>query len=207
MDVSGFVVWFTGLSGAGKSTLSGLLSEELRRRGVHVEVLDGDEVRTHLSKGLGFSKEDRDTNILRIGFVANLLTRNGVATICCPISPYKETRDACRAEIGEFVEVYVHATVAEIAEHRDPKGLYKKALAGEITGFTGVDDPYEVPEHPEIYVDTESQTPEESLQFVLTRLKDLGRIADDTVLVTGDRAHSGMTDLRVDAAGTVVKEH
>ena len=206
-DQKGFTVWFTGLSGSGKSTIAEMLFHEFKAREMQTEILDGDEVRKNLSKGLGFSKEDRDTNILRIGFVANLLTRNGVATICCPISPYKETRDACRAEIGEFVEVYVHATVAEIAEHRDPKGLYKKALAGEITGFTGVDDPYEVPEHPEIYVDTESQTPEESLQFVLTRLKDLGRIADDTVLVTGDRAHSGMTDLRVDAAGTVVKEH
>ena len=173
------------------------------------EILDGDEVRKNLSKGLGFSKEDRDTNIMRIGYVAHLLTRNGVAAICCPISPYKATRDAVRELTGDFVEVYVHATVDEIAAHRDPKGLYKKALAGELAGFTGVDPgaPYEAPEHREIYVDTETQTPEESLQFVLTRLKELGRIADDTVMVTGDRAHSGMTDLRVDAAGTVVKEH
>ena len=115
-----------------------MLFHEFKARGLKTEILDGDEVRKNLSKGLGFSKEDRDTNILRIGFVAHLLTRNGVATICCPISPYKETRDAVREQIGEFVEVYVHATVDEIAAHRDPKGLYKKALAGEITGFTGV---------------------------------------------------------------------
>ncbi|MEX1264934.1 MAG: adenylyl-sulfate kinase [Actinomycetota bacterium] len=205
----GFTVWFTGLSGSGKSTIAEMLFHELRARGLKTEILDGDEVRKNLSKGLGFSKEDRDTNIMRIGFVANLLTRNGVATICCPISPYKETRDACREQIGEFVEVYVHATVEEIAAHRDPKGLYRKALAGEITGFTGVDPeaPYEAPEDPEIRVDTLSQSPDESLQLVLTRLKELGRIDDDTVLVTGDRDHSGMTDLRVSEAGTVVKEH
>ena len=203
----GFTVWFTGLSGSGKSTIAEMLYHEFQARGRKTEILDGDEVRKNLSKGLGFSKEDRDTNILRIGFVANLLTRNGVATICCPISPYKETRDACRETIGEFVEVYVHATVDEIAANRDPKGLYKKALAGEITGFTGVDDPYEVPENPEITVDTLSQTPEESLQHVLTRLRALGRIDDDTVHVTGDRVHSGLTDLRVSEAGTVVKEH
>ncbi len=208
-DHDGFTIWFTGLSGSGKSTIAEMLFHELRARGLRTEILDGDEVRKNLSKGLGFSKEDRDTNIMRIGFVADLLTRNGVATICCPISPYKETRDACREMIGEFVEVYVHATVDEIAAHRDPKGLYKKALAGEIKEFTGVspDAPYEVPEHPEITVDTLSQAPEDSLQHVLTRLKELGRIDDDAVLVTGDRAHSGMTDLRVTEAGTVVKEH
>jgi len=208
-EQQGFTVWFTGLSGSGKSTIAEMLFHELRARGLKTEILDGDEVRKNLSKGLGFSKEDRDTNIMRIGFVANLLTRNGVATICCPISPYKETRDACREQIGEFVEVYVHATVDEIAAHRDPKGLYKKALAGEIKEFTGVspDAPYEVPENPEIRVDTLLQSPEESLGFVLGRLKELGRIDDDSVLVTGDRAHSGMTDLRVSEAGTVVKEH
>ena len=205
----GFTVWFTGLSGSGKSTIAEMLYHEFQAREMKTEILDGDEVRKNLSKGLGFSKEDRDTNILRIGFVASLLTRNGVATICCPISPYKETRDACRDLIGEFVEVYVHATVDEIAANRDPKGLYKKALAGELAGFTGVDPgaPYEVPEDPELVVDTESQTPEESLQTVLTRLKELGRIEDDTVLVTGDRLHSGLTDLRVADSGHVVKEH
>ncbi|CAN5743411.1 N/A [soil metagenome] len=203
----GFTVWFTGLSGSGKSTIAEMLHHEFAARGVKTEILDGDEVRKNLSKGLGFSKEDRDTNILRIGYVAHLLTRNGVVTIACPISPYKATRDAVREQIGEFVEVHVDATVDEIAEHRDPKGLYKKALAGEITGFTGVDDPYEAPVEPEIYIDTLSQTPEESLQLVLSRLKELGRIDDDSVLVTGDRAHSGMTDLRVSETGTVVKEH
>ena len=205
----GFTVWFTGLSGSGKSTIAEMLYHEFQAREMKTEILDGDEVRKNLSKGLGFSKEDRDTNILRIGFVANLLTRNGVATICCPISPYRETRDACRELIGEFVEVYVHATVDEIAANRDPKGLYKKALAGEIKEFTGVspDAPYEVPEDPELVVDTESQTPEESLQVVLTRLKELGRIEDDAVHVTGDRLHSGLTDLRVADSGHVVKEH
>jgi adenylyl-sulfate kinase len=206
-EQQGFTVWFTGLSGSGKSTIAEMLYHEFRARDLKTEILDGDEVRKNLSKGLGFSKEDRDTNILRIGYVADLLTRNGVATIACPISPYKETRDAVRAQIGEFVEVHVDATVEEIAAHRDPKGLYKKALAGEITGFTGVDDPYEAPESPEIHVDTLSQTPEESLQHVLTRLKELGRIDDDRALVSGDRVHSGLTDLRVSEAGTVVKEH
>ncbi|MGZ4131463.1 MAG: adenylyl-sulfate kinase [Actinomycetota bacterium] len=206
-EQQGFTVWFTGLSGSGKSTIAEMLYHEFQARGMKTEILDGDVVRQNLSKGLGFSKEDRDLNILRIGFVANLLTRNGVATICCPISPYKETRDANRALIGEFVEVYVHATVDEIAAHRDPKGLYKKALAGEITGFTGVDDPYEAPEDPEIVVDTMSQTPEESLQFVMTRLKELGRIDSDEVMIEGDRVHSGMTDLRVAESGHVVKEH
>ena len=143
MTDKGFTIWFTGLSGAGKSTIAEMLYHELKARELKTEILDGDEVRKNLSKGLGFSKEDRDTNIARIAFVADLLTRNGVATICCPISPYRATRDAARELIGEFIEVYVHATVDEIAEHRDPKGLYKKALAGEITGFTGVDDHYE----------------------------------------------------------------
>ncbi len=206
-DQKGFTVWFTGLSGAGKSTIAEMLYHEFQDRGLKTEILDGDEVRKNLSKGLGFSKEDRDTNIMRIGFVANLLTRNGVATICCPISPYKETRDACRALIGEFVEIYVYATVEEIASHRDPKGLYKKALAGEITGFTGVDDPYEAPEHPELVVDTEAQTPEESLQSVLDRLTELGYLEEASIHVSGDRVHSGLTDLRVAETGHVIKEH
>ena len=199
----GFTVWFTGLSGAGKSTIAEMLYHEFQARGMRTEILDGDVVRQNLSKGLGFSKEDRDTNILRIGFVAELLTRNGVATICCPISPYRETRDQVRAQIGDFVEVYVHATIQELSEHRDPKGLYKKALAGEITGFTGVDDPYERPDDPELVLDTMVDTPEESLQRTLSRLKELGYLEDDTPLVQGERRHSGMTDLRLTEAGDV----
>ena len=206
-EQSGFTVWFTGLSGSGKSTIAEMLFHEFQARGLKTEILDGDVVRQNLSKGLGFSKEDRDTNILRIGFVADLLTRNGVATICCPISPYKATRDANRELIGDFVEVYVHATLEELAENRDPKGLYKKAMAGEIKGFTGVDDPYEVPENPELVVDTMVEGPEESLQHVLDKLQELGYIEDSAVMVEGDRVHSGMTDLRVHGSGHVVKEH
>jgi adenylylsulfate kinase len=205
----GFTIWFTGLSGSGKSTIAEMLYHELKARGLKTEILDGDEVRKNLSKGLGFSKEDRDTNIARIAYVANLLTRNGVATICCPISPYRATRDAARELIGDFVEVYVSATVDEIAANRDPKGLYKKALAGEMPGFTGVDPdaPYEEPLQAELVLDTLSESPEQSLQNVLTKLAELGRIQDATPMIEGDRVHSGMTDLRVSDTGTVVKEH
>jgi adenylylsulfate kinase len=204
-EEKGFTVWFTGLSGAGKSTIAEMLYHELQARNLKTEILDGDVVRQNLSKGLGFSKEDRDTNIRRIGFVAELLTRNGVATICCPISPYRETRDEIRAKIGDFVEVYVHATVDEIAEHRDPKGLYKKALAGEITGFTGVDDPYEEPENPELVLDTMVEEPIESLQHVLTKLQELGYIEDAGIMIEGERRHSGLTDLRVTQSGHVAE--
>jgi adenylylsulfate kinase len=204
----GFTVWFTGLSGAGKSTIAEMLFHEFQSRGMKTEILDGDVVRQNLSKGLGFSKEDRDLNIMRIGFVANLLTRNGVATICCPISPYRETRDAVREEIGAFVEVYVHATVDEIAAHRDPKGLYAKALAGDLPGFTGVDPdaPYEAPEHAELVLDTLAETPRQSLQNVLTTLMKLGYLDTDEPMAEGDRLHSGMTDLRVHDTGHVVNE-
>lgn len=205
-EPKGFTVWFTGLSGAGKSTVAEMLYHEFQARRMKTEILDGDVVRQNLSKGLGFSKEDRDTNVLRIGFVAELLTRNGVATICCPISPYKETRDRVRAMIGEFVEVYVHATLDELSQNRDPKGLYKKALAGEIKGFTGVDDPYEVPERPELVLDTMVESPEGSLQRTLTRLQELGYLEDDSILVEGDRLHSGLTDLRVHETGHVISE-
>jgi adenylylsulfate kinase len=204
-EQKGFTVWFTGLSGAGKSTIAEMLFHEFQARGLKTEILDGDVVRQNLSKGLGFSKEDRDTNVLRIGFVADLLTRNGVATICCPISPYKATRDQVRELVGEFVEVYVHATLEELASHRDPKGLYKKALAGELTGFTGVDDPYERPETPELVLDTMVETPEESLARTLTCLRDLGYLQDDTVMAGGQRRHSGLTDLRVSESGHVVE--
>jgi adenylyl-sulfate kinase len=205
-EPKGFTVWFTGLSGAGKSTVAEMLYHEFQARQMKTEILDGDVVRQNLSKGLGFSKEDRDTNVLRIGFVAELLTRNGVATICCPISPYKETRDQVRAMIGEFVEVYVHATLDELSQNRDPKGLYKKALAGEIKGFTGVDDPYEVPERPELVLDTMVESPEGSLQRTLTRLQEIGYLEDDSILVEGDRLHSGLTDLRVHETGHVISE-
>ena len=204
-EQKGFTVWFTGLSGAGKSTIAEMLYHEFQARGLRTEILDGDVVRQTLSKGLGFSKEDRDMNIMRIGFVADLLTRNGVATICCPISPYREARAAVRAQIGAFVEVYVYATVDEIKDHRDPKGLYKKALAGEIKNFTGVDDPYERPEDPELVVDTMTQTPEESLQEVLRRLAELGYLQDAEVRAGGRKVHSGLTDLRVTESGHVAE--
>jgi adenylylsulfate kinase len=193
-EQQGFTVWFTGLSGAGKSTLAEMLFHELRRRDMKVELLDGDVIRTNLSKGLGFSKEDRDTNILRIGFVANLLTRNGVATITSAISPYRDVRGECRSMIKDFVEVHVDATVDECAR-RDVKGLYEKAFRGEIKGFTGVDDPYEKPQSPEIYIDTMKQEPIESLQHILDSLFDMGLIADSQLLVHEASAHSGFTDL------------
>lgn len=169
----GFTVWFTGLSGSGKSTLAELLVEVLEERGHRYELLDGDVVRTHLSKGLGFSKEDRDTNILRIGWVAERLTYHGAAVVCSAISPYREARDQVRANIPAFVEVYVQCSVEECAR-RDRKGLYEKAFRGEITGFTGVDDPYEPPEHPEVGVDTERLSPEECLKILVRRLEELG---------------------------------
>ena len=169
----GFTVWFTGLSGSGKSTLAELLVEVLEERGHRYELLDGDVVRTHLSKGLGFSKEDRDTNILRIGWVAERLTYHGAAVVCSAISPYREARDQVRANIPAFVEVYVQCSVEECAR-RDRKGLYEKAFRGEITGFTGVDDPYEPPENPEVVVDTERLSPEECLEILVRRLEELG---------------------------------
>jgi adenylylsulfate kinase len=174
----GFTLWFTGLSGSGKSTIAHLVGPELDARGCVVEYLDGDTVRTHLSKGLGFSKEDRDTNIERIGWVASRLTRQGGAIICAAISPYVATRQKVREmveEFGRFVEVYVQASVDECAR-RDVNGLYAKAFAGEIKGFTGVDDPYEAPPSPEIVVDTETQTPEESARIVVEQLEALGLV-------------------------------
>lgn len=172
----GFTVWFTGLSGAGKSTVSEIVDKELRRRRVKVEVLDGDVVRTHLSKGLGFSKEDRDINIRRIGWVCEVLSRNGVCAIAAAISPYRDIRDEIRAKIQHFVEVYVEAPIGVLAE-RDVKGLYKKALAGEIKGFTGVDDPYEPPLHPEVICYSDGrETPAQSAAKVIAKLEEMGLI-------------------------------
>ena len=174
----GFTLWFTGLSGAGKSTIAHLVGPELERRGHVVEYLDGDTVRTHLSRGLGFSKEDRDTNIERIGWVASRLTRHGAAVLAAAISPYEETRAKARAmveEWGAFVEVHVRASVEECAR-RDVKGLYEKAFRGEIKGFTGVDDPYEEPSAPELVVDTERHEPEESAALIVARLEELGLV-------------------------------
>lgn len=171
----GFTVWFTGLPSAGKSTLAELLAVKLHERGHGVEVLDGDVVRQHLSKGLGFSKEDRDENIRRIGFVCALLTRHGATAIAAAISPYRAIRDEVRESVGNFVEVYVKASV-ETCIQRDVKGLYKKALAGEIKGFTGVDDPYEPPLKPELTIETEKESPQESVARILRGLEDLGYV-------------------------------
>ena len=171
----GFVVWFTGLSGAGKSTIANALAAELERRGRHVELLDGDEVRTHLSRGLGFSKEDRDTNIRRIGYVARLVARSGGVAITAAISPYREVRDEVRAQTPNFVEVFARCPLDTLVE-RDVKGLYKKAIAGEIANFTGVSDPYEEPLHPEVVCDTSRETLEQSLSKVIGALERLGHL-------------------------------
>src|SRR5437773_6897626 len=172
----GFTLWFTGLSGSGKTTIAHLVGPAIEQRGPIVEYLDGDTVRTHLSKGLGFSKEDRDANIERIGWVAARLTRHGAAVIAAAISPYEETRQKARElveEWGTFVEVHIAASGEECAR-RDVKGLYEKAVKGEIKGFTGVDDPYESPSSPELVLDTEAHDPEESAQLVVAKLEQLG---------------------------------
>ena len=173
MSNKGFTIWFTGLSGAGKSTLSEALEERLKARERNVEILDGDIVRTHLSKGLGFSREDRDTNIKRIAFVCSLLTRNGVICISAAIAPYRQARQWARQEIGNFVEVYVKCPI-EVCRQRDVKGLYKLVDEGKIKGFTGVDDPYEEPEHPELVVETDKETIEESVGRIFAKLEELG---------------------------------
>ncbi len=172
----GFTIWLTGLSGAGKSTIAERLAADLKAAGRNVEVLDGDIVRTNLSKGLGFTKEDRDTNIRRIGFVSQLLSRNGVATIVAAISPYQEIRDEVREMIGDFVEVHVHASLDELVK-RDVKGLYEKAIRGEIKNFTGVSDPYEAPPTPEVQLDTETESIDESVAKIMVALGDLGYVA------------------------------
>ena len=172
----GFTLWFTGLSGAGKSTISGIIEKRLREAGAKVEVLDGDVVRENLSKGLGFSKEDRDENIRRIGFVCELLSRNGVIAMVAAISPYRAVREQIRQRIQNFVEVYVECPL-EVVAGRDVKGLYKKAIAGEIPQFTGVSDPYEPPLNPEVVVQSASQSPEESANRVWAKLEELGLIS------------------------------
>ncbi|MBD2579422.1 adenylyl-sulfate kinase [Oscillatoria sp. FACHB-1406] len=176
MEQRGVTLWFTGLSGAGKTTISEAVSEKLRSQGYKFEVLDGDIVRQNLTKGLGFSKEDRDENIRRIGFVAHLLTRNDVIVIVSAISPYREIRDEVRGRIGDFVEVFVNAPL-EVCESRDVKGLYKRARAGEIKGFTGIDDPYEPPLNPEIECRTDKEELEESVAKVFDKLKELGYLS------------------------------
>lgn len=169
----GFTVWFTGLSGAGKSTIATMLAERLQQVGRRVELLDGDEIRKNLSQGLGFSKADRDANIARIAFVAKLLSRNGVVAITAAISPYRATRDAARQEIRSFVEVYVDCPL-DVCEQRDVKGLYAKARSGEIAQFTGISDPYEAPEQPEVTVHTDRESVEESVDHILSELRNLG---------------------------------
>src|SRR5437870_7951287 len=180
MANQGFTIWFTGLSGSGKSTLSEVIEHRLKARGRNVEVLDGDIVRTHLSKGLGFSREDRDTNIKRIAFVASLLTRNGVVCISAAIAPYHEARDWARKEIGNFVEVYVKCPI-EVCRQRDVKGLYKLVDEGKIKNFTGVDDPYEEPVHPELIIETDKETVEESVTRIFAKLTELGYLETEEV--------------------------
>jgi adenylylsulfate kinase len=187
----GFTIWFTGLSGSGKSTLSEIIEARLKARGRNVEILDGDIVRTHLSKGLGFSREDRDTNIKRIAFVCSLLTRNGVVCISAAIAPYREAREWAREQIGNFVEVYVKCPI-EVCRQRDVKGLYKLVDEGKIKGFTGVDDPYEEPEHPELVIESDKESVEESVARIFARLEELGYLepeaaSDEESAVVADR--------------------
>lgn len=188
----GFTVWFTGLSGAGKTTVSKMVVETLINRGCKVEVLDGDIVRENLSKGLGFTKEDRDTNIRRIGFVCNLLTRNGVVAVAAAISPYKTIRDENRKLIGNFCEVYMKCSIEELTR-RDVKGLYKKALAGEIKNFTGVSDPYEPPDNPEVVCDTAMETPFQSHDKVIRKLEEM-----DFILPMNEKAYTPEEEKKIE---------
>jgi adenylyl-sulfate kinase len=173
--MKGFTLWFTGLPSSGKSTLAQRVQEILLERGMNVELLDGDEVRTNLCKGLGFSKEDRDTNIRRIGYVCKLLSRNGAVAIAAAISPYRAIRDENRKAIGNYVEVYVKAPI-EVLVERDIKGMYKKAIAGELKNFTGISDPYEAPENPEILIESDKETVEESTMKIIRTLELMGLI-------------------------------
>jgi adenylylsulfate kinase len=181
MKQRGVTIWFTGLSGSGKSTIAHALEAELRRQGYGLEILDGDIVRTNLTKGLGFSREDRDENIRRIGFVSHLLTRNGVIVLVSAISPYRDIRAEVRERIDDFVEVYVDAPL-EVCEDRDVKGLYKRARAGEIKQFTGIDDPYEAPLNPEVHCHTDTETVEESVAKVIAKLTELGYLQQPAVV-------------------------
>jgi len=194
MAQKGFTLWFTGMSGAGKTTLAQRIYDELKNtRGLKVELLDGDVVRTNLSKGLGFSKEDRDTNIRRIGFVCHLLTRNDVIAIASAISPYEAVREEVRQMIGpdKFVLVYVQAPL-EVLIERDVKGLYKKALAGEIKNFTGISDPYEEPERPDVIIRSAEEEIEESVAKILAHLEERGLLPADNGYTAEDEA--AMTD-------------
>lgn len=173
MNQRGVTVWFTGLSGAGKTTITQAVAEKLRSRSCKLEILDGDVVRENLTKGLGFSKADRDENIRRIGFVSHLLTRNGVIVLVSAISPYREIREEVKQKIGDFVEVYVNAPLT-VCEERDVKGLYKRARAGEIKNFTGIDDPYEAPLNPTIECRTDLEELEESVAKIFNQLEELG---------------------------------
>lgn len=183
MGQRGVTVWFTGLSGAGKTTICQAVEQKLRSQGYKLEVLDGDIVRENLTKGLGFSKEDRDENIRRIGFVSHLLTRNDVIVLVSAISPYRTIREEVRQKIGDFVEVYVSAPL-EVCEQRDVKGLYKRARAGQIKQFTGIDDPYEAPLNPEVNCETHQETLEESVNKVLSSLEQLGYLSKAPALQT-----------------------
>jgi len=190
----GFTIWLTGHSGAGKTTIAGELKNELSLRGIDWEILDGDIIRENLSKGLSFSRKDRDINVLRIGFVAELLTRHGVCVIVSAISPYRETREMVRNKIGNFVEVFVKCSIEE-CEKRDVKGLYKMARAGEIKGFTGIDDPYELPLKPEVTCNTEVESIEESVRRIictLENLKYISSIKDDSILKDQEELLEGM---------------
>jgi len=180
MKRHGFTVWFTGLPSSGKSTLASLLHTELDEIGLSAEVLDGDEMRQRLTKGLGFTKEGRDENISRIAYVAKLLTRVGAVAITAAISPYKDLRDLARAEIGNFVEVYVNCPL-QVCMQRDVKGLYAKALKGEIANFTGISDPYEPPVNPEVILHTDRESPEESLKKILVRLVELNCLPSQVI--------------------------
>ena len=170
--MKGFTIWFTGLSGSGKTTIAQIITGWLKKAGHKVEMLDGDIIRTNLSKGLGFSKEGRDENIKRVGFVCDLLTRNDVIAIAVCISPYRAVRDFNRKRIGNFFEVYTKCNLKECIK-RDPKGMYKKALAGEIKNYTGIDDPYEEPLNPEVVVETDKETPDQSAEKVMKCLEGL----------------------------------